>query len=244
MKTSNKWLLAALLLLLGSLTAYNMGLRAEYAKGTYKDPAQTTTALNFKNFSEVDVQAASQMGVKIVAGPYGVRLNKQAEKYVKVTQQGQRLTVRLAFPEQQESLGGRQGVVIISCPQLRQLTAGAAYQVKGKVLTDKAPGYDRALRVEGFRQDSLWVRQDLGSQVEMANNQLGYLRAETGRSPGSRSVLHIANTNRIQAADLNVQRLAELKLEAGGIKQLRTHFGDSAQATLTGAGLSNLGQHQ
>jgi hypothetical protein len=38
-----------------------------------------------------------------------------------------------------------------------------------------------------------------------------------------------------------VQHQAVLALEAGGIARLRTQFGDSARATLSGAGLGNLG---
>jgi hypothetical protein len=242
MKTSNKWLLAALALLLVSLSAFNTALRTEYKKGAYKDPNSNTVTLNLKDFTEIDVQAASMMGVKIVAGPYRVRVNKEAQKYVKLTQQGSRLTIALAFTDGRQQLGGRQGVVVISCPRLMQLTTGATYLIDGKAQTDKMPGYDRTVQVEGFRQDSLRVRQDLGSQVELANNQLGYLRAEAGQTPGSRSVLRIQKNNRIGTADLSMQHQTELRLEAGGIAKLRTQFGDSARATLTGAGLRNLGQ--
>ncbi|HEX8326809.1 MAG TPA: hypothetical protein VF629_04665 [Hymenobacter sp.] len=241
MKTSNKWLLAALLLLLGSLSAYNMGLRAEHTKGAYKDPKRNTTTLNLKDFSQIDVQAASAMNVNVVAGPYGVRLNKDAEKYVKLTQQGARLTVSLAFPDEQQLLGSRE-TLTISLPRLTQLTASGTYAVNGKPRREKAYR-GRHVRIEGFRQDSLLLLQDHGTQVDLANNQLGYLRAEAGRTPGSHSVLHIASSNRILGASLNVQHQGELQLEAGGISTLRTQFGDSARATLTGAGLRSLGQH-
>ena len=239
MKTSNKWLLAALLLLLGSLTAYNTGLRAEYRKGAYKDPTHDTVALNFKDFTEIDLQASSMMGLKVVAGPYSVRLSKGAEKYVKVTQQGPRLTVALVFPEGPQSIGRQ--TMTISLPRLAKISATGTYLLNGKPVTEKRYA-GRALRIEGFRQDSLSVQQDHGTQVELAGNQLGFLRAEAGHSPGSRPVLRIEKSNRIGAAYLNVQNEGQLQLDAGGIASLRTQFGDSARATLTGAGLTNLGQ--
>ncbi|WP_201981372.1 hypothetical protein [Hymenobacter rubidus] len=241
MKTSNKWLLAALLLLLGSLTAYNMGLRAEYRKGAYKDPSYNTVALNFKDFTEIDLQAANIVGLKVVSGPYSMRLNKAAEKYVKVTQQGRRLTIAVAFPDGRQPMGGRQ-TMTISLPQLTQLTATGTYLLNGKTVTEKHPE-GQTLRIEGFHQDSLLVRQDHGTQVELARNQLGFLRAEAGHSPGSRPTLHIENSNRIASAQLSVQNEGQLKLDAGGIASLRTQFGDSTKALLTGAGLSSLGQH-
>jgi hypothetical protein len=238
MKTSNKWLLAALLLLLGSLSAYNMGLRAEYASSAYKDPLRNTTTLNFKDFSEVDVQGASLMNVKVVAGPYNLRVDKKAAQYVKVSQQGARLTIALVFPKDREWLGGGE-VLTITCPQLKKLTAGAEYSAAGKAQKDRNRGRGN-VRIQGFRQDSLLVQHDYSTQVELSDNQLAYLRAETGRRPGSTSVLHIEKSNRIQAADLTVQAKSELKLEAGGIDQLSTQFGDSATATLAGAGLGSL----
>ncbi|MFD2721529.1 hypothetical protein ACFST9_22635 [Hymenobacter monticola] len=239
MKTSNKWLLAALLLLLGSLTAYNMGLRAEFRKGAYKDPNRNTVALNFKDFTEIDLQAANVVGLKVVAGPYSVRLNKAAEKYVKVTQQGQRLRIALVFPEGRESVGRQ--TLTISLPRLAKLSASGTYLMNGKPVTDKQYA-GQSLRIEGFRQDSLTVQQDHGTLVELARNQLGFLRAEAGHSPGSHPQLRIEKSNRIAAAYLNVQNEGQLQLEAGGIANLRTQFGDSARATLTGAGLNNLGQ--
>jgi hypothetical protein len=240
MKTSNKWLLAALLLLLGSLTAYNMGLRAEYSKGTYKDPTRNTVALNFKDFTEIDLQAATTVGLKVVAGPYSVRLNKAAEKYVKVTKQGPRLTIAVAFPDGRQPMGGRQ-TMTISLPQLARLSAAGTYRMNGKPVTEKRP-VGLSVRIEGFSQDSLNVQQDHGTQVELARNQLGFLRAEAGHSPGSHPQLRIEKSNRIAAAYLNVQNEGQLQLDAGGIANLRTQFGDSAKATLTGAGLNNLGQ--
>ena len=240
MKTSNKWLLAALLVLLASLTAYNMGLRAEYASGAYKDPLRNTIALNFNNFSEVDVQAAHLMGVKLVAGPYSVRVNKDAAEYVKISQQGRRLTIALVFAKERESLGGR-NVVTISLPQLRRLRAGATYSLAGKPATEKN-GRGGVVRIQGFRQDSLLLRQDYATQLDLTDNELGHLRAEAGQRPGSTSTLRIARNNRIGAADLNLQSQSELELEAGGIARLGTQLGDSVKVTLTGAGLRSLGQ--
>ena len=55
-------------------------------------------------------------------------------------------------------------------------------------------------------------------------------------------MLYLDGRNLIGVADLRVQSQGELQLEAGGIGQLRTAFGDSARASLSGAGLRSLGQ--
>lgn len=239
MRTSNKFLMAALALLLGSLTFFNLSLRAEYRRGTYKDPLRNTTALNFKNFAQISVPAASALKVKIVAGPFGVRVSDRVAEFVKVSQQGGRLTVTLAFPEERQYLGGGEGLTI-SCPRLNQLSASATYSVNGKPVTDRA-GRGGSVRVQGFQQDSLTLRQDQGARLELAANQLGYLRADAGTSVGSRSVLRIEPGNRIEAADLRMQSQSELQLE-GRIGQPRYEFGDSAKASFSGPALRGLGR--
>ena len=84
MKTSSKIFVATLLLLLGSLTAYNMALRHEFRQGTYKDPLHNYTTLALRDFEAVTVPSASGLKVKIVAGPFAVRVNKEAAEVLKL----------------------------------------------------------------------------------------------------------------------------------------------------------------
>jgi len=242
MKNSNKWVLAALLLLLGSLTAYNMGLRAEYRRGAYKNPLRDTTALAFKDFDEVDVPAAGALNVKIVQGPFGVRLRDGAAKLVRVRQQGPRLTVTLSAPSGYV-FWGFGDVLTVTCPHLTQLRTDAVYEQKGKPVTDKLNqnwgGGEHLVQVQGFTEDSLTVRQDHASHVELAHNQIGYLRATSGPGPGSLSVLRVAASNRIGAANFDVRHQSELVL-GSAIPRLRYQFADSAKATFSGAALGQL----
>jgi hypothetical protein len=233
MKNSNKYLLAALLVLLTSLTAYNMALRTEYRKGTYKDPLRDFTTLQFQDFTEVTVPAASVVRVKIVSGPFKVRINPQASKYVQVRQQGKQLSITAAFPEGQEYLG-RNEAVVISCPQLAVLTADAIYQDKGQPHVDKNQenSMNKGIVVQGFMQDSLTLRQDRA-------NHLGSLRATAGPTPGSHATLQINADNRIGAASLAIERQSELIVNDVAIARLQYHFADSAKATLTGAALKS-----
>ncbi|MGI4884396.1 MAG: hypothetical protein ACRYFR_05490 [Janthinobacterium lividum] len=237
MKNSNKWVLAAVLLLLGSLTAFNMGLRAEYRTGNYKDPLHNFTALTFKNFTSVSVPAATALPVKIVRGPFGVRVNNDAAAAVRVAQRGGQLVVTAHFAGQRPYWGQREALVI-SCPRLDSLTTDAVYELDGKPQTDKN-GTLGHVAVEGFAQDSLVLRQHRTSHVALAGNTLRYLRAEVGSGPGG-AALALAGSNRIAAADLDVRRHGELAISNVVIPDLRYHFADSAQATLTGAALGRL----
>jgi hypothetical protein len=238
MKNSTKYLLAALLVLLASLTAYNMALRTEYHSGTYKDPLRNFTALNFKGFTEVAIPAASTITVKIVAGPYAVHFSPEAAEYVHLRQQGSQLIVSADFPSHHEYLGNRP-LLVISCPRLTTLRTDAVYQQAGQRQVDKEYGGNHSVQVQGFRQDSLTVLADHASRVELAGNKLGLLRAEAGASPGSHTALQVGGDNHIAAASFRISHQGELVLNNTAIAQLRHQFGDSARVTLTGAALGS-----
>lgn len=239
MKNSNRYLLAAVMVLLASLTAYNMALHTEYRKGTYKDPLHGYTTLSFQNFQEVAVPAASSASVKIVAGPFGVRVNPRAAEYIHVSQQGPRLLITANFPEAQKYLG-RAETVVISCPRLTSLTTDALYQEHGKPVADKQYAGGRRVLVQGFRQDSLTVRADRASRVELAGTTLGYLHATTGATPGSHSGLQLNADTHVAAAKLALGHQSELVLLNTFIPLLHHQLADSVKVTLTGAALGSL----
>jgi hypothetical protein len=239
MKNSSKYLLAAVLVLLASITAYNMALRTEYRKGDYKNPLRGYVSQPFKDFTEVSVPAASVVSVKLVPGPFSVRLHPQAAEYVHLRQQGGRLVITASFPDQQHYFG-RAETVVISCPRLAALSTDAVDKEGGKQLISKHYGRSQTVRVQGFTQDSLVLRQDRGSRVELIGNKLAYLHATTGTSPGSHPWLQVSADNHIAAADFTLGHQSELTLSNVVIPQLRYHAADSAQVTLTGAALGSL----
>ena len=246
MKNSSKYLLAAVLVLLASLTAYNMALRNEYRKGDYKDPLHGYVTLGFKDFTEVSVPSASVVSVKLVPGPFSVRLNPAATEYVHLRQQGNRLVITARFPDRQHYFGPA-ATVLISCPRLAALTTDAVHEEKGKQLVSKNYQIGRYVVVQdvvvqGFSQDSLTVRADRGSRVELAGNKLGYLRATAGTSLGSHGLLQLNADNRIAAAAFTLGHQSEVVMNNIAIPQLRYQVADSAKVTLTGAALGSLPQ--
>lgn len=240
MKNSSKLLLAAVLVLLASLTAYNMALRTEYRKGSYKDPYRDYETRAFTNFSEVAVEGASEGNVEITPGPYQVRVSPQAAPYVRLRQQGRRLVYSLVFPERRHYLGYGPAVVI-SCPRLAALSTDAVFTEAGRPRAEKRNETgEHRVRVQNFRQDSLRLRQDRASRVELAGNQLGYLAAEAGFSTGSHPVLQLDDTNAIMEANLHLEHQSELLLNTVRVPRLHYQFADSVRLGLPGAALGSL----
>ena len=237
MKTSNTLFVATVALVLGSLATYDTALRAEYRTGNYKDPLHNYQALGLRNFDAVTVPSASGLRVRVEAGPFAVRVSKDAADYVRVTQRGQQLLVTLAYPEKPESLG-RQQAVVITCPRLAALTTAGTYTVAGKPQLARIEAGGE-VEIQGFRQDSLTLRQEQSSQIRLKGNTLAWLRASAGARPGSEPGLGIDADNHIQAADLTIARRGHLDL-ATAIPRLRYQFSDSASVVLTGAAARSL----
>ncbi|MDB5236716.1 MAG: hypothetical protein JWR44_3709 [Hymenobacter sp.] len=240
MKNSLKFLTAAGLLLLGSLTAYNTALRAEYRLGTFKNPLRNYDALSLTNFNTLNVPAAGLLRAKVEVGPFGVFVNKEAVKYLHVTQQGTQLTVALNYPDKEEYLGHGEAI-IIRCPRLSALTAGGTYTLAGKPATaPRNQGPNGQVLIKGFSQDSLQLVEDHNANVLLIGNQLGHLQAQVGAATSSAPTLNLEGTNRIDSSDLRVEGHGKLVANDLALPALRWHFGDSARVELSGAALRSL----
>ena len=244
MKNSLKILIAAGVLLFGSLGAYTAGLRAEYARGTYKDPLRNYNMLNFSNFNTIDVPAAGVMNVKVESGPFAVYVHNEDSAYVRVSQQGGRLTVALRFPDDKTHLAWREETeaVIIRCPRLDALTASTTYTVAGrpKIVWHSAHGTGGELLVQGFAQDSLRLTQNHTAHVVLAANRLGRLQAVVGATPGSSAELELRADNRLNATSLRVAGRGKLVAHNVALPALRWQLGDSARVELSGRSLMKL----
>jgi hypothetical protein len=240
MKTSNVLLLTALLLVIGFLATYNLALLAEYRQGSYKDPYARFTALNLRDFNTIEVNAASKMGIKIMQGPYQVRVFNDLAKVIKIKQSGKTLTVDLDLPEE-DQLYGVPYHVVISCPTVNALRTKAVYQVAGKTRTDTKipePYLNFNTLVEGFTQDSLNLQLDNSGVVNLTSNKLQKLTAQLGVSAGSTNTLAIAKSNLLPQVTIDMRHKSELVLTDIQIPEFNYQFSDSSKVTCSGAALS------
>ncbi|GAB3576951.1 hypothetical protein [Hymenobacter daeguensis] len=230
MKTSNKLLVAAVALVLGTVATYDVALRAEYLTGRYKDPLQHYTRQPGAGFDAVEVPAGLYFKVKIEAGPAGVWVNKEATEYVRLRQHGRTLAVTLVNPDEEHYLNG-QAAVVIHCPQLQQLTTDSPYPAARRKAHQGRPGGE--VLVRNFNQDSLRLNQRWAGTVKLESNNLRQLRAVTGATAGSTPTLEVDPDNNIQAADVAVNHQGTLSVKAL-IPQLRYHASDSATVLFAG----------
>ncbi len=236
MKTSNRFVCLALILTLLSLVVYDLLLKAEFRSGRYKEPYRNYAALEFKDFDVLDLNSATVANVKLVQGPFNVRVDKYALDYVKLKQEGKRLQIDVVFGD---NYRGNQNpyILIVSCPKLIELNTGASYRANGQWVTDTIYRGDwnmRRVLVDGFTQDSLHISQDYGSSIVLTNDHIRSLRAVIGKSAGSGSDLVLQSGNRFQEAALDMEHSSTLELDNSMIGILKYRLGDSARLVISG----------
>lgn len=240
MKISNILIVAALLLILFSLLAYDKMLRSEYLSGRYKDPYGNFVTLKYINFDAIDVNASTVANVKLVQGPFKVIIDNNALDYVKIKQVGNRLQIDVNF-EYHFMYNSNPYTLVISCPKLTVITTNANYTSNNKQVTDSIVREDwnmKQVLIKGFTQDSLSISQDYGSSVVLSNNHIRSVNALIGKSVGSGSKMIILKSNQFQNASLDIRNQSKLSLENASINHLNYHISDSAKLELTGAALN------
>jgi hypothetical protein len=235
MKSSYKLLILAVLLLFGSLTAYDFALKTEYEKGTYKDAFRNFSKLEYKNFDIIEINAANKVGVEIQYNKtFDVKISDRTKNYLKIKQVGSHLIVDLNINDSRTYLGER--VLIIQCPELRELKTDAIFLMNGKPVITKDIS-NTTVFVNGFKQDSLKLTMNNASFIKLINDQIKYLSANLAKDPLSESDLTIDQSNLISSADINVENKGKLTLKNVIVDNFHTTISDSAQVRLSGASL-------
>jgi hypothetical protein len=246
MKTSNRLIILALLLILVSQLGYDNLLKAEFISGRYKNPYKDFVKLNFKDFDTVDLQSSTAANVRFVQGPFKVIADAAALSNIKISQKGKKLVIKAVY-EKEYLWNANPYLIVISCPKLSAVHAGATYTVSKDITVTDTVNYNswnmRRVLVDGFKQDSLTITQDYGSTIELANNQLVNVNATVGKSAGSGSKITLLKGNRLKNANFEILNHSELLLNNSGIKNIRYHLADSARLTI-GAQSQNLFKNQ
>lgn len=236
MKTSNKILLVAGLLLVGSLIFYDWRLAAEYRKGDYTDRYYGYRKLTYSGFDEIELQSAGNVTVVVERGDYSVLELPLANQFLTVRQEGKRLVLS-------SDLSGRVPViydfpvVYISCPELSAFVEDARY-VQGDQV-------GKAGFLRGFTGDSLTLCLNHGAEIHMEGNKLRKLSANLGGESDTLNgpALLISPNNNIQEAELDCEGQSKLSIEGKSIQKLIYHLADSASITLDGTASGHLKLH-
>ncbi len=242
MKTSNKIVATAFLVIIVSAIGYAIAMKKEFLTGNYKKTYINFSSLPYKNFNSVTINPSNIINVKLVQGPFKVMVNNVIKDNLTFKQINNTLQVDLNW-EYTRFNTGETYMVVISCPRLVSVHASAVSTLNKQNLIDTLAGEGWAyhqILIDGFKQDSLSVSQEWGSQVLLANNSLIHLSAVTSINELSGSKLTVLKSNVIQQANLDVRNKGKLVLYQANIPGLNYRLADSALLIMNGAAIKSL----
>ena len=236
MKTSNKLLLSALILFVGSLLFYNSLLKAAYRKGDYHNPFRDYVSLSYSDFHGIRLNSASVANLMLVKGPFKVMAAPEMMEFLKISKQGGMLIIDANFKYNFQN-GRPDYLLYISCPQLNSFRSDTRYLAGGNLITDTLASVDfkwRPTLISGFSGDSLSIVTDHASNIVLENNQFKKLTANVGVSSESASDLTIGAGNRFTTSELNILNKSRLWIKGKNEHVINYHLADSARLILNG----------
>ena len=229
MKLSTVMLVLTGILFLGVLTAYNLSLKAAYAKGTFRNRFGEHTFRQLNNVKQIQVKSANMMGLSIEHGDReGVWINDRVKNLVKVKQSGETVIVDLINADSTNYRLVNSGDLVMIVNKLNQLST-ENHQLKGK----GADNYGGEVNVIGLKGESFTMLIDEQSSVKMTDSKIRRFKAKIG---GDRywSGLIVSSSNHFDTAYFDVIGKSSLQLQNPDIKVPYYKFGDSSRVELWG----------
>lgn len=236
MKTSNKFLLTAILLLVISVGIYDFQLKAEYLKGDYKNPYNGFVKLNFRDFKVIELGSSTAINIMLVKGPFKILADPGAIEFMKIEQRHDSLFIRAAFKDNFHNVRSTQ-VLYISCPELTSFAADAKYMASDTQVIDTVASADfkwRPNTISGFSGEKLDINADHAANIFLKNNKFNILNAVVGNSNGSVSNLTIETGNRFGKTNLDIRNKSRLWIKDDSLSNITYKLADSAKLILNG----------
>jgi len=231
MKTSSKLLITAILIIIGSMITYDLALRAEYRKGTYKSRfygfEKTTDA---KAFTSLDNRAANLVTVRVEQGEhFGVWMMKDLKDYISISHKGTVLVIDVIDKTKQINL--YKNSILITCPSLNKVTTAPFFLSK----KEEQNYFNGITSLIGFNEQRLELHVGKTTKVELDKSKIANLQASVGDTVTHNASLIIHSNNQIDIATIAVAGKNSLWIENPKIAKSNFNISDSAQVNLSGS---------
>ncbi len=232
MKTSNKLLIAAVLIIIVSMVGYDLALRAEYRKGTYKSRFygfDKTTA--FSGFTKIDNRAANLISIEVEHGNEpGIWMKSDWKDRIKISKIGTTLVIEAA-DKQASNLSPYENSITIVCSSLEQVVTKPYQTSKSE---EEEISSDGKITIKGFDLRSLDLHIAKGSGVVLEKNKIEQLQALVGDNLSQNATLTINSNNQINTATIKVLGRNGLRFENPKITKKDFIISDSATVSMGG----------
>lgn len=237
MKTSNKLLIASVLVIVISMVTYDFALRAEFKKGTYKSRFYGFEKIkDLKGFNSIDNRAANLVSVKVEQGNnYEIWVKSDWKDRIRILDNGTELTIELA-DKKNPNLSGYENNVVVICPSLNQVTTTPF------IVPDKNNEIDFSgiTSISGFTQQQLILQINKATNIDLEKNKIGQLQASVGDNLSHNARLTIGTSNQINDAIIKVAGRNMLDIQNAKITKSNFNISDSAQVNFAGSFLNQL----
>lgn len=245
MKTSNKLILAVVLIIIGYLVAFDFVLKAEYIKGDYKSRFYQMKSLSFKNFDTIEHNAANNINLRIEQGPeFGVWVDERLNDKIVISQHNKTLSIYYNSKDNYRRYDIDHDIIII-CPYINSIITNSHFYsdtiktATGMKTATMTTDPTASTMVTGFK-NIMHIQANWYTKIEMNHNNLQALDA---RVNGSYAELRIHKTNIIKAASIQTSGYSLLSLFNPVIETPHYNISDSTTVTLRGNFVKPLRQH-
>ncbi|MES2427897.1 MAG: hypothetical protein V4560_13040 [Bacteroidota bacterium] len=230
MKTSNKLLLLATVILFGYLAIFNFQLRAEYLKGDFKKLYYGMKFTPLNSFTTIRHNAGNVLALRVEKGPkFGVWMRDNLKEKLALTERNNTLFVDYVDKQHSNYYSG----IVVVCPEVNTV-------ITTPLKTHQVMFWEREVtQVSGFTQDAMNIVAGKSTQIELNKNTISKLNAAT---TASNATIKVNAENLIQAAEFKIAGKSDLQL-LSQIAKSTYSYTDSATITLNGKSFAKVNQH-
>jgi hypothetical protein len=199
MKTSNKLIIVAGVLVFSFLVLHDFALQAEFKKGDYLSTYYHMEKLPIEDFDEVDLAAEGFTSLNFKQGPkFEVWVNSTASNELIFTKKGRVLNI--SRKGSSPKVYSEKKIIII-CPQLKSLATRPFKEVYYARIAD--------IIINNFKQDSMYLQTSRASDITLFGSTINSLTAGSDTSGGT---LSLSVFNHIKDCNINMKGESTLSL--------------------------------
>ena len=229
MKKSTIMITAAVLVILGSLTAFNIKIKQIYLTGSYKSRFNGMDFTPLNGLENIDIQNANKLGIKIEQGEKeGIWIGKTSKDIHQLDFHDH--TLKMGFSEEAKKNGYYSwDEVVIITKNLKKVKTMPYISNP-----EDANNITGTLEIKGYQIKNLDLQVGLGGTFFLYKMQMDTLNAIVGDEKNGKAALYISSDTKINTANLNVPGKSTLTLADPKITKAVYNLSDSATVSLNG----------
>jgi hypothetical protein len=231
MKTSNKLLLAALLIISAYCVASAFALKTEYLKGDYKSRFYRMKKMDFTDFDAVEADLPN------TTAKYAVWITNDLPD---IDAAKKKKTLTINYKTGTKPSYGYGSSLIIICPKLVSLKLGKSLSNEQTLAIGYYNKIDGAFNIiKGFKQKSLTVEINNATNLQLQQTKIGKLDAFANWGN-----LSVEGPNTIDTANFDIGAHNTLQLNYAEIRNPTYKLANTAKITVSGQSLHLLNKKQ